>query len=442
MSELSLKEIAASKNIRWTRSLRPTHAQGMSTQIETHSLTAPARVGLPTRRALGHGAGFWAIAYAFVTAMAFSAAPTPLYSLYQRRDHFSSFTVTVVFAAYAGGVILSLFLAGHLSDWLGRRRVLLPGVLIEALSAVMFLVWPSLPGLLVARVVSGLGTGLITATATAHIGELHAVARPGAGRGRSDLVATAANLGGLGVGPFVAGILAQFVGEPLRTPYVVFIVLLLVAALLVAFVPETVERAAERPAYRPQRISVPHAQRPRYFGALAAGFAAFAILGLFTSLAPSFVAGTMHHPAHILSGTVALLAFGAAALLQMPVGRFDARRQSAIGLVLLPVGLVLVTAAVWLPSLALFLIGGFVAGGGAGVLFKGTVGTVAHAAAPSARGEALAGLFLAGYIGLAIPVLGLGLATRYASTEVSMLGFALFEALVVAAVARPLLRRG
>ena len=101
----------------------------------------------------------------------------------------------------------------------------------------------------------------------------------------------------------------------------------------------------------------------------------------------------------------------------------------------------LVTAGVWLPSLALFLAGGVLAGGGAGVLFKGTVGTVARTAAPGARGEALAGLFLAGYLGLAVPVLGLGIATRYASTEASMLGFALFEAAVVAAVARPLLRR-
>jgi MFS family permease len=402
-----------------------------------------ARAARPAaRRGIGHGAGFWAIAYAFMVAMAYSAVPSPLYGLYRERDHFSAFMVTVVFAAYAGGVALSLFLVGHVSDWLGRRRVLLPGVLIEALSAVLFLVWPALPGLVVARVVSGLGIGLITATATAHIGELHAAARPGTGRTRSDLVSTAANLGGLGLGPFVSGILAQFVSGPLRTPYYVFIVLLLVAALLIALVPETVELSAERPAYRPQRISVPAAQRPRYFGALAAAFGAFAILGLFTSLAPAFVAGTMHHPAHVLSGTVALLAFGAAAVLQTAVGRLDVRRQSALGLALLPAGLVLVTAGVWLPSLALFLAGGVVAGGGAGVLFKGTVGTVARTAAPGARGEALAGLFLTGYVGLAVPVLGLGIATRYASTVASMLGFAVFEAAVVAAVARPLLRRG
>lgn len=392
-------------------------------------------------RGIGHGAGFWAIAYALVTSMAFAAVPSPLYGLYQHRDGFSPFMVTVVFAVYAGGVVLSLFLAGHLSDRLGRRTIMLPGLLLEIVSAVLFLAWPALPGLLVARIVSGLGIGLIAATATAHIGDLHAAARPGAPRTRADLVSTAANLGGLGIGPFVSGFLAQFVSAPLRTPYYVFIALLLIAVVLVMFVPETVKPAVRRAPYRPQRIAVPEAQRARYIGALAAGFTAFAILGLFISLAPGFVAGTMHHPSHMLSGTVALLAFGAAAVLQTAVVRFDARGQSAIGLTLLPVGLALVTAGVWIPSLALFLVGGVIAGGGGGVLFKGTVGTVVRTAGAGKHGEALAGLLLASYVGLAVPVLGLGIATRYASTEASLLGFALVEVAVVAAVARPLLKR-
>ncbi|WP_406259604.1 hypothetical protein OH779_00720 [Actinacidiphila glaucinigra] len=43
------------------------------------------------------------------------------------------------------GVIISLFLAGHMSDGRGRRRVLLVGVLTEALSAVLFLSSTALP---------------------------------------------------------------------------------------------------------------------------------------------------------------------------------------------------------------------------------------------------------------------------------------------------------
>src|SRR5262249_16349699 len=114
---------------------------------------APPRADRTTRpprarRAIfRHGPGFWVVAFAFLTAMAFSAVPTPLYVLYQHRDHFSSLMVTVVYAVYALGAIVSLFLAGHLSDRHGRRRILLTALLIEAAAAVLYLISPALPGL-------------------------------------------------------------------------------------------------------------------------------------------------------------------------------------------------------------------------------------------------------------------------------------------------------
>jgi len=74
--------------------------------------------------------GFWLAAAAFLIAMAFSTIPTPLYVLYQQRDGFSSFVVTVVFAVYAVGVIIGLLLAGHISDWMGRRRILVPALAV------------------------------------------------------------------------------------------------------------------------------------------------------------------------------------------------------------------------------------------------------------------------------------------------------------------------
>src|SRR6266545_3396920 len=92
------------------------------------------------------------------------------------------------FFGYALAVAASLFLAGHLSDWHGRRRILMPALALELLAAVVFLVWPSLPGLLLARVLSGLGVGAVTATATAWLAELGP-----AGSRRAQLVATVAN---------------------------------------------------------------------------------------------------------------------------------------------------------------------------------------------------------------------------------------------------------
>ncbi len=375
--------------------------------------------------------GFWVVAIAFTIGMAFSTVPTPLYGLYQRRDGFSTAVITVIFACYAVGVLISLFFAGHVSDWLGRRRMLVAGLLVESVSAVMFLVWTSLPGLLAARVVCGVGVGLITATATAHLGELQGVARPDEGRTRSDMVATAANLGGLSLGPLIAGVLAQFVLRPLEVPYWVFLVAMLMAVAGIFVVPETVTRQ-HRP-YRPQRISVPQDARSEYFGAAAAAFVAFALMGLFTGLSASFVAGTMHQTSHLMAGLPAFLVFFCAAVGQIVFGRHPSPVLFRIGLPLLVSGLTVTTVAVWIPSLPLFLLGGAVAGAAVGLIFKGAMSSAAALAAPGARGEAAAGIFLAAYIGLTIPVVLVGIATQFISLPAAMTGFAV--AVILACVA-------
>jgi len=385
-----------------------------------------------------YGAGFWAVAYAFAVTLAFSAVPAPLYVLYQARDHFGSFLVTVIFVAYAAGVVTSLFLAGHLSDWFGRRRVLVISVAINMVSGAAFLLWPSVPGLIAGRLVSGISIGMLTATATAALSELHAAARPGARPARAELVSAVANLGGLGLGPLLAGLLAQYAPAPLRLPYLVSEALMLLAVVALAVVPETAARPDPRPRYRPQRVSVPAAHRPLFFAAGLAAAVDFALFGLFTSLAPGFLAGTLHDHSHALAGFTAFVVFGAAALAQIAASRMTLARQLGFGLSAVAAGLVLVVLAVWLPSLPLLLTGGVVAGGGAGAAFRGSIATVSSIAPPQARGEALAGLFLAAYAGLAVPVLGLGVATQLLSTKVAVLGFGVALILVVAAVSRRL----
>ncbi|MFZ0754734.1 MAG: MFS transporter, partial [Trebonia sp.] len=238
--------------------------------VTTHlpaGLTGPRSQPRPETGSRRHNAAFWIVGYTFAVTMAFSALPTPLYVLYQARDGFSTFLITVIFAAYAVGVVASLFLAGHLSDWAGRRRMVLLAVLVNMLSGVLFLLWPATAGLIVARLVSGVSVGLLTATATAYLSELHAAARPGAGRSRSEIVATAANLGGIGLGPLLSGLLAQYLGHPLVLPYLVAEALMLIGAVALSVVPETAAVPPRRPAYRPQRVTVPAAQRPLFLAA-------------------------------------------------------------------------------------------------------------------------------------------------------------------------------
>ncbi len=387
-------------------------------------------------------AGFWSVAFAYLVVMAMGTVPSPLYGLYQARDGFSTFTITLIFASFSLGSTISLFFAGHISDWFGRKRILLPGIALSAAGAGVFLLWRSVAGLLVARFVGGLAVGMVAATATAYLLDLHRKSRPQASMVRAQLVGTAVNVGGVGLGALASGLLAEYVRSPLTVPYVVMLGALGVGFLLVAVTPDPHQPPVPRPKYRPQRVAAPSNARGQYFAAIVGAAIAFAGLGLFTSLAGTFLVGTLHRTALSLAGATVFAVFLGGVLAQFLSLRWGRRAVLLAGMGLELLGLGLVVLAAWLssPSLAAFLIGGFVAGAGAGLVYKGSFGTVMMISEPARRAESAAGVILAGYLGLSVPAIGAGIALQEVSTKVTLLGFALFVAAVILAAGPVLLR--
>lgn len=402
--------------------------------MTTLATSAPAQERA-ARTSRHHARGFWLVAYVFAVTMAFGAAPAPLYVLYAQQDHFGSFATTVIFAAYAIGVAVSLYLAGHLSDRFGRRRILAPAVVLNVIAAVVFLTWHAMGWLLLARFVSGLGIGMLTATATAHLTELHRTGRPAASPTLATVVGTAANIGGLGIGPLVTGFLAQHASRPLYTPYAVFAFLMLIGLLAIVLVPETVEPTADEWRYRPQKVAVPANVRAGFAAAAMLAFVSFAMFGFFTSLAPSFIAHTLGYTSHTLAGGVSFSVFGAAALAQIASMSWKPGALYALALAFLPVGLVLVVSAILTSSLPLLIGSGIVIGLGAGLGFKGAITTVVSLAPPTARGESLALLFLVAYIGMSLPVIALGVALEYVAIHAAMIAFGAVVLLLLALAA-------
>ncbi len=410
--------------------------------------TAPSQQsvnGAEPGRSVGsrrHRRGFWVVALAFLGVMALGTVPSPLYGLYRERDHFSLFLVTVAFAVYAVGVIVALLLAGHLSDLYGRRRLLLPAVGISIVSAIVFVAWKSLAGLLVARFINGISIGIVASTATVYLAELHAIGRPGATATKAQLTASAVNVGGLAVGALVAGLLAQWVAYPLTVPYLVFLAALVLGAVGVALIPETRQAPRPLPRYRPQTLSIPAAERGRYFAAALSTFVAFAANGLFAGLAGLFLAVTLHHPSLGLAGAVVAGMFGAAVVAQFLTIGWSVTRDLQAGIGALVIGIGLAVLAIWLPSpsLALFIGGGVVIGAGSGAIFKGAVGTVMSISPPERIAESLTGVFLAAYVGISLPVVGAGITlARHVTPKVTILGFAIAVTVGIAAAAIKLL---
>jgi MFS family permease len=95
------------------------------------------------------------VAFAFLVVMMFATLPSPLYGLYRTRDHLSAFTITVVFAIFAGGTISTLLAERSIVARFGRRGAMLGGVATMMVAAGLLAAWKALPGLLIGRLLTG-----------------------------------------------------------------------------------------------------------------------------------------------------------------------------------------------------------------------------------------------------------------------------------------------
>jgi MFS family permease len=407
----------------------------MLSQAEPSTRNGPA--GAARRRpGVPRASAFWLVAMALATTMLGTTLPTPLYVLYEQRLGLAAFMGTVIFAVYAAGVLATLLLLGQASDAFGRRRVLLVGLGFAALSAVAFLLAHGLPLLIVGRVLSGLAAGAFTGTATAALVDL-----AGAGRGRrATMVATGSSMGGLGLGALLAGTLAQFAPLPLRLTFWVDLGLVVLAMLAVWVIPETVE-VAERPRLRIRRPDIPAQVRPAFLRAAIAGFAGFAVLGLFTAVTPSFLLDLLHEPSHALSGALVFTLFAASALGQVALAGPLGHRAMAAGCGGLIVGMGLLAAGLAATSLSLVLAAAVVAGAGQGLCMRAGLEAVTTGAPAQHRAGVASAFFLVMYTAISLPVIGAGLAATRLGLRTAGIAFTLAVA-GIAALALALLVLG
>src|SRR5438477_999537 len=304
------------------------------------------------------------LACVFTYGMLGTTLPTPLYVLYQEQYQFATGLIAVIFAVYALGVLAALLVFGRVSDHFGRRPVLVAALLLACASTLLFVFAQDVAMLLAGRFLSGLGAGLLTGTATAGLAELETTGS----QQRAARVATAANMGGLGLGPLVAGLFAQLAPDPTRLVFVVYLLLLVVVLLLVGMLPETVKAPDHVLDLRP-RVAVPPSTRTIFMEAAVTVVCVFALLGLFSALAPSFLRSTLHEPNLIVAGGVVCLLLGAAAAAQVVLHTLTTRTARLAGRGLLLLALALIELGLGLSSLALFLAGTVVGGLGVGLAF-------------------------------------------------------------------------
>jgi MFS family permease len=392
------------------------------------------RFATAVRAVVSRNTGFGLVAYAFLVTMIGTTLPTPLYPLFEQRYSFGELMVTVIFAVYAFGVIAGLLVFGNLSDEIGRKPVLLTGLAFSAISAFLFVFAGSLVAIFAGRIVSGLSAGVFTGTATAMLVDL----APGGRRRLASFVAVVVNLGGLGLGTLLSGLLADYARSPLRLPFIVDLVLLVPAVLGLLVTPETVQRQAFR--LRLQRLSVPPEVRNVFIRGATAGFGSFAVAGVFSSVAPVFLGAILGRTSHALAGAIVFILFSASIVGQLLVSRLSDRRALILGCELLANGVGLLALALWIESLAALIASASVVGLGQGLVIGAGLAAINQRAPVERRGEIASSFFVVMYVGLSLPVIGVGLAANVWSLRGAGIAFSAAVAVLVLTVLASLSR--
>ncbi len=347
-----------------------------------------------------------ATAFALLAAVLFAfffaaSAPTPLFVVFQRAWGFSSSMLTVAYAVYAIALLISLLVAGSLSDHIGRRPVVLAALVLQAVSMGLFFMAHSLGGLIVARIVQGVATGIATGALSAAVVE----AAPASRKRLGAVITSVSPLAGLAVGALLTGMAVKLASQPVTLVFGVLAAVFVVGAAAVLWMPETVTPRAGALASLVPRMSIPPQARADFLRGVPVFVTVWALGGLYLSLAPSLMVHVFDIDNGIVNGLTVAVLSGFGAIAPTLLGRFAAPRPAIIGMASIALGLVLLLASLATRSLALFFIGTAMAGIGFGGAFSGLVQTLAPLAAAHERGELFAAIFVVSYLALSLPAM-------------------------------------
>jgi MFS family permease len=344
-------------------------------------------------------AGFWILAAMLLVAMASSAVPSPIYPVYAAEWHLTPLMLTTVFAIYVAGLLVSLLVAGRLSDHVGRKPVLVVGGIGIVVSLGLFAVADGLGALVLDRIVQGVSVGLLIGALGAALIDNSLDRHPSLAGVLNGVVPPIA----LATGAMSSGALVEWGPAPEQFVYVLFGVLLTLLVIALAVVPERVPR---RPgALRSLRptITVPRASRRLFRGVAGSLVASWALGGLFLSLVPSALGAVFGITNHFAAGALIAVVTGTGALTGLAIQRMDTRRAVLLGLVALVLGPVVTIVFVVEHSLPGLVVGSAIAGVGFGAGFQAPLRMLLATAAPTHRAGLLSSIYVVSYLAFGVP---------------------------------------
>jgi hypothetical protein len=361
---------------------------------------------------------FWLVAILLGLLMFAASAPSPLYGVYAAKWHFSSTALTAVFAVYAVALLVTLLVTGRLSDHLGRRPVIVVGLLVEAVSMACFIAAHSVTALYAARVLQGAATGAVTSALSAALVDL----QPD-GSALAGLVNSATPGIGLAIGALATSALVQYGPAPMHLVYWLLLGAFILGGLAVLAMSEPgTRRPGAFGSFRPQ-LRVPRQARAAFVSTLPCLVALWALGGFYLSLGPTLARQLLGSPNLLWGGIVIFLVTGVGALAAIMLRSVPPANAMLVGCLALLSGLGVSVAAIAETSAAGFLTGSGLAGFGFGVAFLGVFRTLSALAPAEERAGLIATIYTVSYLAFGVPVVIAGITANHAGLHDTALGY-------------------
>jgi predicted MFS family arabinose efflux permease len=389
----------------------------------------PATLTRPRRLRLRPAAAFAGTALTFVAVALAVGAPSPLFVLYQQEWGFASWLLTVAFAIYAVTLLITLLIAGSLSDHIGRRPVLIGALVLQIASMLVFLFAQDIGWIIGARALQGVGTGAAMSTFTAALVEL----APERQKKLGATVGSTAPVGGLAIGAFLTGLAVQFVPQPTTVVFVTLAALFAAGILVIVGSPETVRRRPGAVRSLIPRLVIPSEARREFLAGIPVFIAPWMLGGLFIGLGPSILHGVFHLDSGLLNGAIVAVPPAVGAVAGLLLTRAPARTTTIWSMAAILAGVVVAAAAIAAGLLPLLFVGVTVAGAGFGAGFSSILRLLAPLAPNDQRAELFAGVFLVSYLAYGLPALAAGELIGLIGLLPTVLGYS--AAIAIASVA-------
>jgi len=342
--------------------------------------------------------------FSFAGAMliaASSSAVTPLYRLYQQSMHLTPFWITVVFAVYVASLLAALLTVGGLSDYVGRRPVILAALLLNGAAMILFSEARDVGQLILARAVQGLCVGVGTTALGAAILDTN--------RARGPLLNSVTTFLGMTAGSLGAAALIAIAPDPLHRVYEILLGLTTVMIALLWVMPESSGRKTGALASLRPHVSVPPQSRSVLVRLTPANMASWALGGFYLSLMPTVVATAMGVASPWIGGVVVSALMLTAAVAVATFRDWPARRLILVGTSTLSLGVAVSMFGIWQHQVSALLAGTVIAGAGFGSTFSATLRALLPTAGPHQRAGLLSAFYLQSYLAFSLPAVAAGI---------------------------------